>query len=288
MRRLCGIATLVVVAVSASGCAAGIVNKPPSDVTETSATVNGIVWTTDGGEVSYWVEYGTTTAYGQETAHSTTKVAEDTPHDVSIPLDGLTPSTTWHYRICAEDAQAGTCSKDATLFTGDSVTGTAANCLSLEEDITTCPPDIQLSYITLTANATSGPSGQDPAGSVTWVERFAGGGAIGETQVSCMAVTGNVGVIGVTGTRTLVGLFGRIPLMTAGLIRVTDGGGPASGLDSFEFELVQGPFPPSPPGPPLPGPTDCSSFPAGADVRHNLGGDLVVTDVVPLPTSRAQ
>ena len=107
MRRLCGIATLVVVAVSASGCAAGIVNKPPSDVTETSATVNGIVWTTDGGEVAYWVEYGTTTAYGQETAQRTTKLAEDTPHDVSIPLDGLTPSTTWHYRICAEDAQAG-------------------------------------------------------------------------------------------------------------------------------------------------------------------------------------
>jgi hypothetical protein len=170
----------------------------------------------------------------------------------------------------------------------DSVTGRAANCVSLEEDLATCPPDLPLSYISLTADAVSGPSGQDPAGTMTWIERFVGGGALGETQVSCVSVSGNVAIIGVTGTRTLVGLFGRIPLMTAGLIRVTDGGGTESGLDSFEFELVQGPFPPSPPGPPLPGPTDCSSFPAGGEVRHNLGGDLVVYDAPPLPTSKDQ
>jgi len=166
----------------------------------------------------------------------------------------------------------------------DSVTGTAANCVSLE----TCPPDLQLSYLSLTADAVSGPSGEDPAGTMTWLERFAGGGALGETQVTCLSATGHVAIIGVTGTRTLVGLFGRIPLTTAGLIRVTDGGGPESGLDSFEFSLLQGPFPPLPPGPPLPGPTDCSSFPTGAEVRHNVGGDLVVHDAPPLPISKNQ
>ena len=94
MRRLVAVGTLVLAAALASGCATGFVNKPPSDVTETSATVNGFVWTSDGGEVSYWVEYGTTTAYDRETTHRTANVAEDTPHDVSIPLTGLTPSTT--------------------------------------------------------------------------------------------------------------------------------------------------------------------------------------------------
>jgi hypothetical protein len=106
---------LAAVTAVASGCATGLVNKPPSNVTDTSATINGIVWTTDGGEVSYWVEYGPTSSYGQETAHQTAEVAEDTPHDVSIPLDGLGGADTWHYRLCAKDAQAGTCSRDATL-----------------------------------------------------------------------------------------------------------------------------------------------------------------------------
>ncbi|MBN1528892.1 MAG: fibronectin type III domain-containing protein [Thermoleophilaceae bacterium] len=288
MRKLVTIPMLVAVAAVAPGCATGLVTKLPSAVTETSATVNGAIWTTDGGQVSYWVEYGTTTAYERETARRAATVAEDTPHDVSIPLDDLTPSTTWHYRICAEDAQAGTCSRDATVFTGDSVTGTAANCRSLEVDLSTCPPDLPLSYLVLTAGATSGPSGQDPAGSMTWVERFIGGGVLGETQVTCLAVTGNVGVVGVAGTWTIVGSFGRIPLRAAGLIRVTDGGGPASGLDTYELHVVHDPFPPQPPGPPLPGPTDCSSFPAGAEVRRNLGGDLVVTDVDPVPAPTAR
>ena len=169
MRRLCGIATLFVAAAVVSGCATGIVNKPTSDVTETSATVNGIVWTTDGGDVSYWVEYGTTTAYDRETTHQTADVAEDKPHDVSIPLAGLTPATKWHYRICAEDAQVGTCSKDATLFTGDSVVGEAAQCAGGIE-----PPCQDFGGLgpiqdILTVDAQSSPSGNNPSGTlVLW------------------------------------------------------------------------------------------------------------------------
>ena len=107
----------------ASGCATGFVNKQPTYVTDVSATVNGIVLTTVGGPTSYWVEYGRTTAYGKTSAHRTTSVTKNTAHDVSVPIDGLSGGTTWHYRLCAQDAQAGTCSKDQTLRTGGGRSG---------------------------------------------------------------------------------------------------------------------------------------------------------------------
>jgi hypothetical protein len=83
----------------------------------------------------------------------------------------------------------------------------------------------------------------------------------------------------------------------AGLIRVVDNG---PGLDdTFEWvELQTGEpgvtFPPL--GDPLPGPTDCSSFPPGGFLILPLdqnppefAGDIVVTDAKPpLPTSKEQ
>jgi hypothetical protein len=167
----------------------------------------------------------------------------------------------------------------------DSVTGRAATCPSVDLDPESClRAGLPLPYIVLAANAVSGPSGQDPAGTMSWGE-YPGGSMIlsGETQVTCLSVTGNVAIIGVTGTFSFISLFGSGTRPTAGLIRVTDGGGPASGLDSFEFEpnLLRPPV-----DGPLPGPTDCSSFPAGLDVRHNVGGDLVVHDAPPLPTAK--
>jgi hypothetical protein len=76
---------------------------------------------------------------------------------------------------------------------------------------------------------------------------------------------------------------------TVGLIRVVDGGGPDSGLDSVEFVSVEGAID----GPPIPGPTSCASYPGAFPMPHGPGvnreRDLVVTDVPPpLPTSKDQ
>jgi hypothetical protein len=209
MRRLFALTGLLLVAALASGCATGIVNKPPSDVTETSATVNGIVWTTVGGEVSYWVEYGTSTAYGQETTHRTVDVAEDTPHDVSIPIAGLGGATTWHYRLCAEDAQAGTCSKDATLLTGDSVvgSGTTGGGFDVSFDI----------------DAHSGPLGENPTG-IAGLERVRDPFTSLRGSVTCLTVTGPRAVIGVEnslGSEPAAGalfeVFDETPIDTLGV-----------------------------------------------------------------------
>ena len=91
-------------------------------------------------------------------------------------------------------------------------------------------------------------------------------------------------IIGVSGTRTLTFSGGSVAISIAGLIRITDAGGPDSGLDRFEFDISEK-FPPQPP---LPPPTDCSAFPAGLPAYFNDQGDLVVTDAPPLPTSKDQ
>ena len=151
----------------------------------------------------------------------------------------------------------------------DSVTGTATHCA-----LATCPTD-RVAFFRFTPNATSDPSGQAPGGTVTWLEKSLGDGTLGDTTVTCLSVQGNTAIIGVTGTATFFGSFGQIPRYTAGLIRATDGGGPASGLDTFEFHLT---LRSSPSDPPLPGPTDCATFPAGSEAKHNVEGDLVVHD----------
>jgi hypothetical protein len=100
------------------------------------------------------------------------------------------------------------------------------------------------------------------------------------TAISCLFVTGNtaiIGISGISGSR----FGGAFPV--AGLIRVVDGGGAGSSLDRVDPALIVGPDG----GPPIPGPTTCASFPGtfpccGFPVV-NLSGDIVVTDVPPPP-----
>ena len=163
----------------------------------------------------------------------------------------------------------------------DSVVGTAWDCTFAEE----CRPDPSAAFfVALTANARSGPAGQDPAGTMTWSERVIGDFVINEAQVTCLAVTGRVANIGVAGTKTSTRVGVTVPI--AGLVRVTDSGGPGSGQDIFEFDIRQAPLPP--PFPPLPGPPECSVFPTAAPTFRNDGGNFVVTDTQPVPTSKDQ
>jgi Tol biopolymer transport system component len=105
-----------------SGCATGSAGSP-TYVTDVSATINGQVATSEGGPVSYWVEYGTTESYDHESAHRTHTAPAQTSFVVSVPIAGLTASTTYHYRVCGEDAKDGPhCGDDAT-FTTDAAGG---------------------------------------------------------------------------------------------------------------------------------------------------------------------
>ena len=135
-------------------------------------------------------------------------------------------------------------------------------------------------------DARSGTAGENAAGTVSW--EIPSVKDIGwTTDVTCLAAEGNTAVIGFSGTASFAGFRGPV----AGLVRVVDGGGPASGQDSFEWAEVGGAF-----GgfdSPIPGPTDCSSYPGTYQPQAVIGfnrdsGDIVVTDTPVRPTAKNQ
>src|SRR3954454_18212733 len=72
---------------------------PANSVTRTSATLTGTV-DPNGSATTYRFEYGPTTAYGLQTAE-TDAGSGDAPTDAQAAISGLTPQTTYHYRIVA-------------------------------------------------------------------------------------------------------------------------------------------------------------------------------------------
>ncbi len=94
------------------------------NVTSTSAQLQGGVYP-NGNDTTYWWEYGTTSAYGQQTP--ATNIGGGTaPVPVSDSLTGLAPGTTYHYRLVAENLPFGTeYGYDFTLTTPSSSTATS-------------------------------------------------------------------------------------------------------------------------------------------------------------------
>ncbi len=84
-------------------------------VTTGSAVVNGTV-DPNGEATRYWVEYGTTSAYGVKSAEQVTGAGSD-PVDVKVTLTGLTRSTTYHYRVVGENTSGQSAGVDRELRT---------------------------------------------------------------------------------------------------------------------------------------------------------------------------
>ncbi len=77
------------------------ITEPASGVTQTAATLQGYV-NPAGEEVGACeFEYGTTEEYGTTVACSSLPGEGETPVAVSAPVAGLTPNTTYHYRLLA-------------------------------------------------------------------------------------------------------------------------------------------------------------------------------------------
>ena len=101
-----------------SGCDIGAFELAPpvaatadaTDITQTSATLNGVV-TPNAGSATYRFEYGTTTAYGSSTPDSTGS------GPVAAAVTGLTPGTTYHFRIVATTSFGTAQSGDSTFTT---------------------------------------------------------------------------------------------------------------------------------------------------------------------------
>jgi hypothetical protein len=92
--------------------------KPATNVTSSSAVLNGIV-SPLSLSTSYYFDIGTTTAYGTQTpVRSVTSLLS--AQTVSASVTGLKPNTTYHYRIVAGELSNVVRSNDLTFKTGSS------------------------------------------------------------------------------------------------------------------------------------------------------------------------
>lgn len=94
------------------GPAATLADAPPavtgaaSAVSATSAALNGTI--SPGGLDTYWTfQWGTSTAYGNNTTPATTPLTGTGSFAVMAPLTGLQPGTTYHFRLVAVQGAAG-------------------------------------------------------------------------------------------------------------------------------------------------------------------------------------
>jgi hypothetical protein len=146
------------------------------------------------------------------------------------------------------------------------------------------------SFFGAEVEATSGVSGENPTGTVF----FHIGGPFGPEwrgEASCLSVRGNTAIIGFG-----EGYFEDLLSFTywvTGLVRIVDNGPGPSG-DTFEYveletgEPEQHAAPPT--GEPLPGPTECSTFPPGQtvyvmDEASPVSRGFRVNDALPLRAS---
>src|SRR5262249_36161165 len=91
-----------------------------STVTErspTGARVNADVKPGFGATVVYF-EYGETSAYGSATIPGPPLAADNDPHPVGAMLSGLSPDTTYHYKVVAINFNGSATSPDLTFTTG--------------------------------------------------------------------------------------------------------------------------------------------------------------------------
>jgi hypothetical protein len=286
MSRLVLAVSAIVVGVVVSSCAVGV-RQPATEITDTSAVLNGKVLSTTGGPGSWYIEYGPTAARTEKTPTRTIDFVANESEPVSEPVDGLEPGAIYHFAVCAEDSDNPGdpfCSPDATFSTGDSVVGEARQCEGGVEPPCRFQGPFPLQDI-WTVDAHSTASGDAPSGTLEAVYGYGGrGSSIYSVDVTCLHVVDNVAIIGGLGEH--FGPFEDDHFPIAVVIRVTDGGGPRSRQDLFAFvDSERGDFE----GPPLPPPTDCSSFvdePPDPHPGVNQEGDLTVTDVQPVSPAR--
>ncbi|HEX2969101.1 MAG TPA: hypothetical protein VHO46_08330, partial [Bacteroidales bacterium] len=93
-----------------------VTTKPATLVTDRTAVLNGNI---DPNNLSCTVkfEYGTTTSYGLAIVAVPDELSGDSLKDVSATLTGLTPNTTYHYRIKASNSAGISEGLDNTFIT---------------------------------------------------------------------------------------------------------------------------------------------------------------------------
>jgi len=99
---------------SSKGSAPTVTTDSATDVTTTTATLNGTV-NANGLSTTAWFEYGTLSGtYGNKT--TTKSVSGSTDTKVSIGISGLTSGTTYYYRVVAQNSAGTSYGKEMSFY----------------------------------------------------------------------------------------------------------------------------------------------------------------------------
>jgi len=122
-------------------------------ITGTTAVLNGTI-NANGGSAAVSFDYGLDTTYGTNVAGSPATVTGSTSTAVSVALTGLTPATTYHFRVNGASSSSTVSGADMTFTTPDS----NANLAGLTLSSGTLSPVFSgsvLTYAVLMPNATT-------------------------------------------------------------------------------------------------------------------------------------
>jgi hypothetical protein len=100
---------------TASAARPAVTTGGAASITPSTVTLNGKV-DPNRKATTYFFQVGTTRLYGSNTAETPAGAAAN-PSRVSVPVTGLAPSTVYHYRLVARNADGLTLGKDRTFKT---------------------------------------------------------------------------------------------------------------------------------------------------------------------------
>lgn len=116
-----------------------------------SATLNGSV-NPNSLSTTVTFEWGTTTDYGNTIASAQSPITGNIPVNVTADLFGLTPGTTYHFRIKAENSLGITYSNDMTFKTlGDAPSATILNANNIRVRSSVINGSVNPNYLSSTA-----------------------------------------------------------------------------------------------------------------------------------------
>ena len=149
-------------AFQAAAQAPAVTSGSAGALTTTTADLDGTV-NAEGQQATAFFEYGTTTAYGSSTG-STVVTGDRSDHQVGVGLTGLSPGTTYHFRLVATNNAGTTNGEDETFTTVAAASGGGAPGPSLPSVGTATVTTVSSS--TATVNASIDPNGSDTLYSV--------------------------------------------------------------------------------------------------------------------------
>lgn len=183
-------------------------------VTSNSAQLQGGIYP-NGQDTTYWWEYGTTTSYGQEASATNNDIGFGTaPVSVTDTLSGLSPGTTYHYRLDAQNQSGTEYGYDYTFTTPATTSSSPSNPTPPATTTTTTqsPP--------ATTTTTSNPPVTAPGGSGTTATSPVTAPAVTNVRVAPAATSASVtATIATGGSSTTYTLqYGTTPSLGQGYL----------------------------------------------------------------------